>query len=141
MRYCYVNVIYKKSNFCFCIIPFQSRTGKHNSSILIQECSSLFPEVWIPLILLEKSCMMIGGLFLAWRTKHVTLPAMRDSACILISVLTTVFLSAFGLMMTSCLRHSPNAVAIINILVVTGLSVVCQNAVFFPKVRVCKILF
>ncbi|XP_033757798.1 probable G-protein coupled receptor 156 [Pecten maximus] len=103
--------------------------------VYVQECNSVKTEVWASLMLVWKTTVMAVGLFLAWKTKHIMLPAMRDSACIVISVLATMFLTSHTLMLTSSLRHIPDAVYIINILLTTMVASLVQSAVFLPKVR------
>ncbi|XP_060073564.1 gamma-aminobutyric acid type B receptor subunit 2-like [Ylistrum balloti] len=103
--------------------------------VYVQECNSGKTEVWVSLMLVWKTTVMAVGLFLAWKTKHIMLPAMRDSACIVISVLVTMFLTSHTLMLTSSLRHIPDAVYIINILLTTIVASLVQSAVFLPKVR------
>ncbi|OWF36093.1 probable G-protein coupled receptor 156 [Mizuhopecten yessoensis] len=107
----------------------------HYTYVYVQECNSGKTEVWVSLMLVWKAIVMAAGLFLAWRTKHIMLPAMRDSACIVISVLATMFLTSHTLMLTSSLRHIPDAVYVINIVLTTMVASLVQIAVFLPKVR------
>ncbi|XP_061188287.1 gamma-aminobutyric acid type B receptor subunit 2-like [Saccostrea echinata] len=103
--------------------------------VLIQECSSNGTSGWLAFLLLWKTGLLGYGLFLAWQTRNVTLPAMRDSPSIIISIFCTLLLSAPTFMLTSLLRHSPDGIYITEILMITICTVVVQITVFLPKVR------
>lgn len=126
--------------FIFIINILQTNGGgkQSNSSgseyVLIQECSSHGTSGWLAFLLLWKTCLLGYGLYLAWQTRNVTLPAMRDSPSIIISIMSTLLLSAPTFMLTSLLRHSPDGIYITEILIITVCSTVVQITVFLPKV-------
>jgi len=120
----------------FCCSSFQTDDFENSTYVYIQECVSRRTDVWLSIILFWKAFLLASGLFLAWKTKHVLLPAMRDSSCVIISILSTMFLTSQSMMLSSSLRHLPDAVYIIYVLLLTLCASLVQSAVFFPKVSV-----
>ncbi|CAF1198101.1 unnamed protein product [Didymodactylos carnosus] len=51
-----------------------------------EECKSNNLPLWFVLVVLHKGLLMIYGSFLAWKTRHVSIPALNDSKYIGISV-------------------------------------------------------
>lgn len=114
------------------------QNGTHNSGYAsIQECSSNGASWGLALLLLWKTGLLGYGLCLAWQTRNVTLPAMRDSPSIIISIFCTLLLSAPTFMLTTLLRHTLDGVYITEILIITICTVVVQMTVFLPKVSHC----
>ncbi|KAK3107075.1 hypothetical protein FSP39_006399 [Pinctada imbricata] len=101
--------------------------------INIQECSSSGTSVWLSILFLWKTGLLGFGLYLAWKTRNVMLPAMRDSVSMIVSILTTLLLTAPTIMLTSLLRHSPNAIYITEMTLITVCVSVVQVATFLPK--------
>ncbi|UJR37456.1 hypothetical protein I4U23_030159 [Adineta vaga] len=64
--------------------------SKNNPDIDIipyrEECKSRNMSLWFVILIIYKGLLMFYGLFLSWKTRHVTIPALNDSRYIGLSV-------------------------------------------------------
>ncbi|XP_076112984.1 putative G-protein coupled receptor 156 isoform X1 [Mytilus galloprovincialis] len=121
-----VAVLLKKSN--------TNNTHSLQDLGYIQECTCGRVDVWLSLIFIWKSLIFSYGLYIAWKTRNVLLPPMKDSPSIIISVIFSMCTTSLVVVMSSLLRHDPDAVYVLHILSITTCCVVIQITVFLPKV-------
>ena len=112
----------------------------HNTSnekvfIYIQECTCDKVDVWLSFLFVWKSAVFSYGLYVAWKTRNVLLPPMKDSPSIVISVIFTMCSTSLLVVLSSLLRDDPDAVYVLHILSITVCGTVVQISVFLPKVR------
>ncbi|CAG2197866.1 GABBR [Mytilus edulis] len=100
----------------------------------IQECTCGRVDVWLSLIFIWKSLIFSYGVYIAWKTRNVLLPPMKDSPSIIISVIFCMCTTSLVVVLSSLLRHDPDAVYVLHILSITICCVVIQITVFLPKV-------
>lgn len=92
-----------------------------------------------------KGILLLFGLFLAWETRNVTIPALNDSKYIGMSVYNVVTLSLIGAIVTTALDNTihyeaPYAISSLCLIICTTATLLL---VFVPKVialRVTKIV-
>ena len=56
-------------------------------------CVSVYTPFWIATFYTYKATLLLYGAYLSWSVRAITLPAMNDSACIILSTLTSTFIS------------------------------------------------
>ena len=94
-------------------------------------------------LLVYKGILVLFGLFLAWETRNVTIPALNDSKYIGMSVYNVVVLGIIGLVVTFAFDGSthhvvPYAISSSCVIVCTTVTLLL---VFVPKVsRKTKLL-
>ena len=79
---------------------------------------------------------MLFGVFLAWETRNVTIPALNDSKYIGMSVYNVVILSAIGTTVSMVLKetkHYDLLHALVSVVVLLS-TTVTLTMVFLPKV-------
>ena len=79
---------------------------------------------------------MLFGVFLAWETRNVTIPALNDSKYIGMSVYNVVILSAIGATVSMVLKetkHYDLLHALVSVVVLLS-TTVTLTMVFLPKV-------
>lgn len=134
----FIKVCFYLLNILFCLLQDEvtNTTSVQRNIIQVQTCSSNNINVWITIIVTWKTLFFSYGLFVAWKTRNVLLPPMKDSPSIVISVIFTMCWTSLAVVISSSLRHDPDAVYVLHILCITVCSIVVQISVFFPKVIV-----
>ncbi|XP_030849459.1 gamma-aminobutyric acid type B receptor subunit 2 [Strongylocentrotus purpuratus] len=72
-------------------------------------CKSQRTMIWLSIIYIYKGVLMIFGLFLAWETRHVSIPALNDSKYIGMSVYNVVIMCVLGVSLSFVITDNPNA--------------------------------
>ncbi|XP_077862503.1 putative G-protein coupled receptor 156 [Saccoglossus kowalevskii] len=106
--------------------------------IAIQICSSDYTYIWLCLVFVYKAVLLLGGTYLSWSTRHVTLPPMNDATSIIISVYTCVILTAMVTSLSAFLVTWPNlwyACIVAVIFICTSEVLLLQNV---PKIYAWK---
>ena len=84
-----------------------------------------------------KGILLLFGVFLAWETRNVTIPALNDSKYIGMSVYNVVILSAIGVTVSMVLKRTVyyELLHVLVSVVVLLSTTVTLTMVFLPKVR------
>ena len=89
-----------------------------------------------------KGIFLLFGVFLAWETRNVTIPALNDSKYIGMSVYNVVILSAIGVTVSIVLKKTVYYEllhALVSVVVLLS-TTVTLTLVFLPKVKLCVII-
>lgn len=79
--------------------------------------------------------MQAFGCFLAWETRHVSIPALNDSKYVGMSVYNVVIMCSIGAAISFVLRDQQDAAFIIISVFIIFCSTTTLCLVFVPKVR------
>ncbi|XP_077978603.1 gamma-aminobutyric acid type B receptor subunit 2-like isoform X2 [Glandiceps talaboti] len=108
--------------------------GKDISIIPItHHCQSVHMSIWLAAIYIYKGVLMIFGCFLAWETRHVTIPALNDSKYIGMSVYNVVVMCTIGAALSFVIHDNPNASFGIMSLFLLFSTTITLCLVFVPK--------
>ena len=72
------------------IKPVVQNFSQTNQLKLVYECNSSYNEVWITVLTMYKICLTMYGIYLAWITRNINVPAMNDSKYLLLSTYTII---------------------------------------------------
>ncbi|XP_071951848.1 gamma-aminobutyric acid type B receptor subunit 2-like [Antedon mediterranea] len=102
----------------------------------VESCSSNRAQIWLGVVYTYKGLLLLFGVFLAWETRKVKIPALNDSNYIALSVYNVVMLSVIAVAVSSLVKQ-PHLVTI-TFTLVTGCVVTMATAtlalLFIPKV-------
>ncbi|XP_022094222.1 gamma-aminobutyric acid type B receptor subunit 2-like isoform X2 [Acanthaster planci] len=101
---------------------------------VMETCVSANMTIWLAVIYIYKGVLMIFGLFLAWETRHVSIPALNDSKYIGSSVYNVVIMCVLGVALSSVIKDNPNASYGLVSVFILFCSTVTLCLVFVPKV-------
>ncbi|XP_038053472.1 gamma-aminobutyric acid type B receptor subunit 2-like [Patiria miniata] len=101
---------------------------------VMETCVSVNMTIWLAAIYIYKGVLMIFGLFLAWETRHVSIPALNDSKYIGSSVYNVVIMCVLGVALSSVITDNPNASYGLVSVFILFCSTVTLCLVFVPKV-------
>lgn len=79
------------------------------------------------------------GIFLAWETRHVSIPALNDSKYIGMSVYNVVIMCVIGAGLSFVLRDQQDAAFVIISIFIIFCSTATLCLVFVPKVRLVRL--
>lgn len=116
--------------------PIQSAASMEDI-ITVQEneyCQSERITIFISVIYAYKSILLVFGAFLAWETRHVSIPALNDSKHIGLSVYNVLIMCIMGAAIALVLSDHKDAVFVL----IAGFIIFCTTGtlclVFVPKV-------
>lgn len=102
---------------------------------IMEFCQSNRMSIFLGSIYAYKGLLMAFGCFLAWETRHVSIPALNDSKYIGMSVYNVVIMCVMGAAVSYLLREHQDAAFVI----ISSFIIFCSTAtlclVFVPKVR------
>ncbi|XP_031566705.1 gamma-aminobutyric acid type B receptor subunit 2-like isoform X2 [Actinia tenebrosa] len=120
----------------------ENGTLKHGSDMdelqQWEQCECTYFNIWRGIIYSSKGLLLVFGLFLAWETRHVNIPALNDSHYICMSVYNVVLLTAIGVPLTFVIRNNQNASFALAAVVVLYCTTVTMCLVFIPKLIAVK---
>ncbi|CAD5120252.1 DgyrCDS8822 [Dimorphilus gyrociliatus] len=100
----------------------------------ISHCDSEHSDTWLGALYAYKGALLIFGVYMAWETRHVKIPALNDSHYIGMNVYNVVLTSAIVVALSSILADRPT----LCYAVVSGLIVVSTTSslalLFLPKI-------
>ncbi|XP_076323400.1 gamma-aminobutyric acid type B receptor subunit 2-like isoform X2 [Tachypleus tridentatus] len=111
-------------------------SAQNEDSVVIPElefCKSHKMTIFLGSIYAYKGLLMAFGCFLAWETRHVSIPALNDSKYIGMSVYNVVILCATGAAVSFVLREHQDAAFIIISIFIIFCSTTTLCLVFVPK--------
>ncbi|GAB6023912.1 Metabotropic GABA-B receptor subtype 2, isoform C [Chamberlinius hualienensis] len=100
----------------------------------VEYCRSGRMSLFLGAIYLTKGLLMVIGCFLAWETRHVTIPALNDSKYVGMSVYNVVIMCVMGAAISSILSDQQNAAFIIISIFIIFCTTLTLCLVFVPKV-------
>ncbi|XP_015766433.1 PREDICTED: gamma-aminobutyric acid type B receptor subunit 2-like [Acropora digitifera] len=101
---------------------------------VVQHCESENISYWLGAVYGFKGLLLLFGVFLAWETRGVTIPALNDSKAIGMSVYNVVILSILGVAITSFIKEHQNATFTITAFFTIVCTTLTLFFVFVPKV-------
>lgn len=120
----------------------QSRK-EHDTIIIpaLYQCTCRYKTYFMAILFAYKGILLLFGLFLAWETRNVTIPALNDSKYIGMSVYNVVVLAIIGAIVAIALDGSmyyeaPYAISSLCLIVCTTVTLLL---VFVPKVIFLKV--
>ena len=106
-----------------------------------EECVGPHFTVWIIVFYTFHSLLLIFGLFLAFETRKVSIPALNDSRFIGISVYNVVLLSAVGVPVSFFTNTHPTVSFSLICAVILFCTTLTLGILFFPKVRALLFIY
>ncbi|KAJ8044513.1 Gamma-aminobutyric acid type B receptor subunit 2 [Holothuria leucospilota] len=97
-------------------------------------CDCKHLTVWACMLLIYKGVILVFGVFLAWETRNVTIPALNDSKSIGICIYNTTVMSAVGVAMTLAFPDSPGLQYLTTSLAMIFCATFILLVVFVPKI-------
>ncbi|XP_013398232.1 gamma-aminobutyric acid type B receptor subunit 2 [Lingula anatina] len=104
----------------------------------INECTSDYFAMWILLLFGYKMLLLIGGLYCAWQTRHVTLPSLKDSQYLYVIIYSAFAVGVLILpimlstQMSAPIKYAAGATALIVLTTAT------LTIAFIPKVLLVR---
>ncbi|KAJ8044809.1 Gamma-aminobutyric acid type B receptor subunit 1 [Holothuria leucospilota] len=100
----------------------------------IQYCTSDHQQYWLGTLYSYKALLLIFGVFLAWETRKVSIPALNDSKLIGLCVYNVVLLSAIGVGVSLVLTTDPSvSFMFTSVIQIFGTSMILI-IIFIPKI-------
>jgi len=106
-----------------------------------EECVGPHFTVWIIVFYTFHSLLLIFGLFLAFETRKVSIPALNDSRFIGISVYNVVLLCAVGVPVSFFTNTHPTVSFSLICAVILFCTTLTLGILFFPKVRTLLFIY
>jgi len=100
-------------------------------------CDCKHKAIWFGVLFATKGLLLLFGVFLAWETRHVNIPALNDSRYVGMSVYNVVILSVVGVPAALMIEQAQNATFAITAFFIVFCTTVILCLVFVPKVS-CK---
>ncbi|XP_006813975.1 gamma-aminobutyric acid type B receptor subunit 2-like [Saccoglossus kowalevskii] len=101
---------------------------------IMQQCQSVQMTIWLAAIYVYKGVLMVFGCFLAWETRHVSIPALNDSKYIGMSVYNIVVACMIGAALSFIIQDDTNAAFGIISVFILFCTTLTLCLVFVPKV-------
>ncbi|CAG7723615.1 unnamed protein product, partial [Allacma fusca] len=96
-------------------------------------CKSQYMNIFVGCIYAYKGLLMIFGCFLAWETRHVSIPALNDSKYIGMSVYNSVMMCLIGAPLSHVLSDKQDASFVIISIFIIFCTTATLCLVFLPK--------
>ncbi|XP_036361026.1 uncharacterized protein LOC115214515 isoform X2 [Octopus sinensis] len=113
-----------------------SHSLKGDSEIVpvVESCASDYMTIWMGLIYAYKGLLLVIGCFLAWETRHVSIPALNDSKYIGMSVYNVVIMCTCGAAVSIIIKDKPTSAFIIIGLFIIFCTTITLCLLFVPKI-------
>ncbi|XP_014261698.1 gamma-aminobutyric acid type B receptor subunit 2 isoform X2 [Cimex lectularius] len=96
-------------------------------------CRSNYMNIFVGIIYAYKGLLMIFGAFLAWETRHVSIPALNDSKYVGMSVYNVVLMCIMGAAVSFVLSDEQNAAFVLISVFILFCATITLCLVFVPK--------
>lgn len=96
-------------------------------------CDCQHKAIWFGVLFATKGLLLLFGVFLAWETRHVKIPALNDSRYVGMSVYNVVILSVVGVPAALMIEHAQDASFALTAFFVIFSTTVTLCLVFVPK--------
>eukprot|EP00106_Octopus_bimaculoides_P003315 XP_014770757.1 PREDICTED: flocculation protein FLO11-like [Octopus bimaculoides] len=101
---------------------------------VVESCASDYMTIWMGLIYAYKGLLLVIGCFLAWETRHVSIPALNDSKYIGMSVYNVVIMCTCGAAVSIIIKDKPTSAFIIIGLFIIFCTTITLCLLFVPKI-------
>ncbi|CAH1785979.1 unnamed protein product [Owenia fusiformis] len=113
--------------------PRVDATGDREVIPIMEYCVSDHMTIWLAAIYAYKGLLLVFGCFLAWETRHVSIPALNDSKYIGMSVYNVVIMCVSGAAISFIINDQQDAAFIILSLFIIFCTTITLCLVFVPK--------
>lgn len=103
--------------------------------IQVEVCRSLHTKSWLGILYAYKGLLLVVGVYMAWETRHVKIPALNDSQYIGISVYGAVITSASVVVLANLLSERVTLAFIIITSIILTSTTATLCLVFLPKMN------
>lgn len=129
----------KKLSLCVSLLALFSFQTLVESNVILSEvqryCYSPNQGYWIASLYVYKGLLLAFGTFLAWETRHVTIPALNDSKNIGACIYNVVVVCVFGVPLAHVLpTEQATVLFVLESCLIIFCTAVCQCIIFVPKV-------
>lgn len=130
--------LFANSCFCFVLFCFLCVFFFLKFPILLKQvevCRSQHTQTWLGALYIFKGLLLIVGVYMAWETRHVKIPALNDSQYIGVSVYSVVITSAIVVVLANLISERVT----LAFLTITALILTSTTAtlclLFLPKIH------
>jgi len=103
--------------------------------IVVRECSCENYGVWLSVHLCWKSILLLASLYIAWRTRYVSVPCLNDAGSSIAAIFTVVLVTLVAALVSQAFRGVHDAISIITTIAISACAILVQIILFFPKVE------
>jgi gamma-aminobutyric acid type B receptor len=101
----------------------------------VEVCQSLHTKSWLSILYAYKGLLLVVGVYMAWETRHVKIPALNDSQYIGISVYGAVITSVSVVVLANLLSEQVTLAFIIITSIILASTTATLCVVFLPKMN------
>lgn len=100
----------------------------------LTKCTSHYLDKWTGILYVYKGLMLVFGVYMAWETRNVKIPALNDARYIGMNVYNVVIMSVLVVTISNILSHQPTLAYIMesSFMLVSTTTILCL--LFVPKV-------
>ena len=118
---------------------FQLQASENDEDLLfisqLTTCNSVHIEKWTGALYAYKGLLLVFGVYMAWETRHVKIPALNDSQYIGMNVYNVVIMSIIVVVLSNILSHQPTLAYVMESSFMLLSTTVTLFLLFVPKVR------
>ncbi|CAH1396718.1 unnamed protein product [Nezara viridula] len=101
----------------------------------IEVCSSQFIHSWLGILYAYKGLLLVVGVYMAWETRHVKIPALNDSQYIGLSVYSVVITSVLVVVLANLVSERVTLAFLSIAVPILALTTGSLCLLFFPKLH------
>ena len=115
---------------------FRSSQRGENTDTLpqLEYCYCEYKPVWLGILYAYKGLLLLFGVFLAWETRHVNIPALNDAHYIGMSVYNVFIIGVIGVPIAMVIQQAQDAAFALSAALLIFCTTVTLCLVFIPKV-------
>lgn len=101
----------------------------------VEVCRSQHTQTWLGVLYAYKGLLLVVGVYMAWETRHVKIPALNDSQYIGVSVYSVVITSAIVVVLANLIseRVTLAFITITALILTSTTATLCL--LFIPKLH------
>lgn len=128
----------------YCNFPFFLQGQQDKNVIFAQthfHCVDSYQVYWVAATYVYKGLLLAFGLFLAWETRQVNVPALNDSKYIGACIYNVFIVCIFGVPLAHVLPVEESTLSfVLQSCLILFCTIICLCIIFVPKVTVFFIL-
>ncbi|XP_054265388.1 gamma-aminobutyric acid type B receptor subunit 2-like [Macrosteles quadrilineatus] len=101
----------------------------------VEVCGSQFTHSWLGALYAYKGLLLIVGVYMAWETRHVKIPALNDSQYIGLSVYSVVITSALVVVLANLISERATLAFVTITLLILASTTTSLCLLFLPKIH------
>ena len=118
-------------------LPISQASDNDEDLLIISQlttCHSTHMEKWTGALYAYKGLLLVFGVYMAWETRHVKIPALNDSQYIGMNVYNVVMMSVLVVTLSNILSSQPTLayVLVSSLMLISTTTTLCL--LFVPKV-------